>query len=463
MKSPPRNARWGFVAAVAAVGLAALFLFLETRPRTYRLRVTGGDPLGSRHRIAALLAQEAKPGGVALTVVGTSGSREALEKVASGELDLALVQGGIGQKEGVEQVAAVAVEPLHLLVKPELEAAVRARGLAALRGKRLNLSTKGSGTRKLAEEALSFAGLEAGRGYADAADDYAALERLPYEKLPDALFTVSLMPSSVVEYLIRHDGYRIVPVPIGRALALRDFAVREAVIPAYAYGVAPPAPPADTPTLGTQLLLVARRDTPPEAVSRLLSTLLDGRFARAANLPVPDEAEIVRAPEMPIHAGTTAYLRRNDPVLTGDRVETLENLRSFVASVAVAAFLIWRWLRQRRYLGFESYFTEVTRLEQEALTLERQAIPPVGELLRLRAELGRVKTEALERFARGELKGAELMSGFLTHVNDVRGHLTALVMSERERIADEARDTVPDDEQDARFRAEWAAAIAEAE
>ena len=62
------------------------------------------------------------PGGLSLRIVGTRGSLEALSRVDSGELDLALVQGGLDPKfhPNVRQVAALHVEPMHLLVKEEI-------------------------------------------------------------------------------------------------------------------------------------------------------------------------------------------------------------------------------------------------------------------------------------------------------------------------------------------------------
>jgi hypothetical protein len=52
-----------------------------------------------------------------------------------------------------------------------------------------------------------------------------------------------------------------------------------------------------------------------------------------------------------------------------------------------------------------------------------------------------------------------MMNGFLAHVADVRNYVTALILHERERIADQTADAAPDAEQEARFRAEWSEAV----
>ncbi|GAB4459880.1 MAG: hypothetical protein OHK0029_23080 [Armatimonadaceae bacterium] len=156
--------RWmgvGSALAIVFLLLALYFLVQGVRPRTYRLTITGGDSLGKRHALAELLREEAGPRGLRLTVRDSNGSAEALQQVQAGKLDLALVQGGLPAPKEVRLVAALHVEPLHLLVKKELAE----QGLPGLRGKRINLSTAESGTRLLATQVLRFAGMEAGADF----------------------------------------------------------------------------------------------------------------------------------------------------------------------------------------------------------------------------------------------------------------------------------------------------------
>lgn len=68
-------------------------------------------------------------------------------------------------------------------------------------------------------------------------------------------------------------------------------------------------------------------------------------------------------------------LHLNKPLVTPDAVEDLENLRSFLGSVAIGLFLLWCWSRRRRFAGFETYLDEATRIERAALALEREPMP----------------------------------------------------------------------------------------
>ena len=452
------NNRLVAILALGFLAAAAFFWLQDRRPQTFSLRMSGGDALGRRHQLALLLAKEAAERGVKITVIPTDGSREAFEKVQSGELDIALIQGGQEAAPGVDQVAALHVEPLHLLVKKEWAGG----GLAGLRGKRLNLSAKLSGTRRLSLQALKFAGLQAERDFTDENKKYAELEKAAYADLPDAVFMVSTMPSPVADFLTRRHGYRFLPMPFGAALSLRDATIVPAIIPIYSYGAAPPSPEADIPTVGNRLLLIAGDKVEEEPVKRLLKTLLGSRFLREANIPAIEEKSLEVGQEMPLHPGTIAYLNRETPYFTSDAIQELESLRNFLASLAVAGVLGFRWFRRRRYAGFDGYIAEVAALERQALALEMRPQIDMSELLKVRIRLSEVKTEALEKFAKGELNGEELMSGFLTHVADVRGFLTSLILSERSRIAARAADSTPDDIQEARFQEQWKQAVGDA-
>jgi TRAP transporter TAXI family solute receptor len=438
---------------------AAFFYFQHVRPRPHTLRMTGGDTLGRRHLLATLLAEEGTAKGLRISVRETTGSEDALKQIQTGKIDLAFVQGGQDTVSGVRLIAALHTEPLHLLVKKE----IAPQGIAGLRGKRLNLSTQGSGTRRLANQALAFAGMTAERDFTDEDRPYAQLKALSYDALPDAVFLVSTMASPVAEFLVQEHGFQFLPLLFGDALALREAAIIRDTIPAYSYGVVPPMPPKDIPTVGNRMLLVAGERVPPAVVRQVLETIFQTEFLHRANLPPPDEKAIIRAPEMPVHPGAAEYLTRNDPFLTAAAVQSLESLRSFLVSLAIALFFLVRWSRRRRFASFDHYISEVTQLEKRALAQEISPDFNLKELIGIRNRLSAIKTEALEKFARGQLRGEEMMTGFLAHTADVRNYVTALILHERERIAEQSADEIPDVEQEARFRAEWSEAVSGAE
>jgi TRAP-type uncharacterized transport system substrate-binding protein len=262
-----------------AIALATIYLLRPGQARPVALTLTAGSREGTRALLAEALAEEAKARGVILHLVETRGSEEALERLAAGTCDLALVQGGLRPRGGgdVLQVAALHLEPLHLLVKADIQPEVNAR-LQKLKGRRINLGESRSGTYCLASAALAFAGLGPGqfvadsRGYAElmAEDDPAAL--------PDAVFTVSTLPSRVARHLVSRHGYRLVGLPFAEAFALSTLGdssefvasdpisevrrehTSDAIIPAFTYGVEPSVPPPTDAYAGSPL---GARGPPP--------------------------------------------------------------------------------------------------------------------------------------------------------------------------------------------------------
>jgi len=144
---------------------------------------------------------------------------------------------------------------------------------------------------------------------------------------------------------------------------------------------------------------------------------LDDRLAGLA------AEQVVRHREYALHPGTTTFLNRNQPIITGELIEGIENLRSFLVSGLVALFLAWRWYRSRASVGFERFLDDVTRIELEVFELHRGRQLNGDRALQLEQRLSQLKSNALEQFSSGKLRGEEQLWSFLNHVSDVRNCL----------------------------------------
>jgi hypothetical protein len=198
-------------------------------------------------------------------------------------------------------------------------------------------------------------------------------------------------------------------------------------IPAFTYGVEPPVPPGPVPTLGARLLLVAHEDVDPQVVRKLVQATLAGKLGqidRAAKL-------MELPPEFPWHAGTRLYQRRNAPLLSGDVADAARKAFAIFAAGVSGLFVLWQWRKMsgqfRKDGGFNHYIHQVARIEEQAAAMERAGTADGPQLVALRERLARLKTEALDRFAEGELTGKDLLAGFLVQVNDARNYLTGLI------------------------------------
>ena len=94
---------------LAALGLAAVFAFYQPPERSVHLRMTAGQEVGTRHRIARVLKREAAQRLIAIDLQPTAGSAEALLAVESGRVDAAFVQGGLDMfdRPDLQQAAAL--------------------------------------------------------------------------------------------------------------------------------------------------------------------------------------------------------------------------------------------------------------------------------------------------------------------------------------------------------------------
>ena len=196
----------GLLLVASASGWLGYHEFVRPEP-THRLGITGGRLPGPRQRIAQTLKAEASRRGVELTLVETSGSVEALDAVNEGRVDVALVQGGLDSRhwDDVRLVTSLHVEPLQMVVRGDLHAAVSAN-LAALRGRSVNVGEDGSGSQALAREVLGFVGLRPG-DYEERTLNHEKLVALePGQGLPDAAMTVASLPTPVVRHLVARRG-----------------------------------------------------------------------------------------------------------------------------------------------------------------------------------------------------------------------------------------------------------------
>lgn len=424
-----------FPVALGGLIVTGTLLWFALRSEPTRLRVSGGDELGRRHTLLLAVEEEARRRGLALEVRPLAGSTEALEMLEGGQLDAALVQGGLESPAHVREAGALGLEALHLLVRRELPF----ESLDDLRGRRVDVGPVGSGTHVLAHRVLAHAGLAAGRDVQVLVLDHDTLTELDDEALPEAIFHVSGLPSPLAENLVRRRGYRLVPVPLGEAFALRFPGHRPTVIPAGTYDGAPMVPDASIATVATRTLLVVRAGLPARVVRRLVEASHAERVLTLAGVTRRDaEAELEHA-QIPLHEGAREHLERDAQLLTPETIDNIESLRSFFVSLAVALFFFWRWWRARMLRGFEDYLAQVTALEREVLLLDATATPDLERLIELRRKLGELKTSGLSEHAEGRMASDELLTAFLLHAGDVRDHLDDLILHARQRLEKRAR------------------------
>jgi TRAP-type uncharacterized transport system substrate-binding protein len=434
-----------------------------------RLSISGGNVCPFRERIAARMSAEINDGVVIDVLPGTN-SQAICEAVDRHELDLGIVLGGFPADEypNVRQVASLGVNPLHLLVRADSNSG--SPSLNSLRGKRVSLGERGSNGELLSRLLLQFAGLQPSSG--ETSGDFTAeyrteqelhrmlqdLRRAPAETrtafaelLPDAVFIVDTLPTPLVDELVQVGRYQLVPLPYATALhvddrrkhrrsdsALSNRQLEAATIPAFTYGVDPAVPPADCPTFGLRLLLVANEKSSPTAVRRVLESISNFVAQRhGIELKVDEEYE-----EFPHHDGVKAYLRGLQPFSVIDWVDDVERTFSIFGAGLAGIFALWGFMRGRNSVRADKHLRQLDRIERIIRGDERDDHAPTlpNELLNyLEGRLAQIKKSAIDDYAAGRLTGDDALVNILTLHADTR----QLLSPDRIHGTDSQSPTVP--------------------
>ena len=251
-------------------------------------------------------------------------------------------------------------------------------------------------------------------------------------------------PSDLVRRLVVQFGYRLVPLPFGDAFrltalrhaarpapgeAIRNENIVDATIPAYAYQASPVVPPQAIASLGLRVLLMTNSRMDHATVAKVLDLMIASRFAEAMQ-PSLDAGIVRQHAEVPWHPGAIEYRRRDDPVITSERLSLLSNALQILLPAGGTILLLWGWLRNRvlirRELRFDRFIALVSGVERRALELSEREIQDHHAIRQLHRELCTIKDAALERVTAGEGSDSALVTSLFAHISDVRELLAHL-------------------------------------
>lgn len=336
---------------IILITLAAFFLY-GLLPKKYTLSISGGGILTNRHHLVKVLQTEAQKSGITLEIQPIHGSVETLKAISQGKLDLALIQGGLSRKiPNVDHVAVLPPETVHILAKPDIE------NIEALKGKVINMGSIGGGTRIVTKSILDFIELKEGSDYIETNFSDEELVDMNPEYLPDAIISISYMPSYLADYFVQECGYKILDIPHSQSFSFRYLWAKESQILMSTYSVSPLVPEEDINAIGVELELVANSNVNPDAISKFLSVLYNSSIDNIMKQSLEEEIGNSFS-DFPLSPGTIAYMSRNNPIFT---VELLDKIKywggsamAFISSVMV----IVRWFKGKKKKEDDSSITE---------------------------------------------------------------------------------------------------------
>jgi hypothetical protein len=243
--------------------------------------------------------------------------------------------------------------------------------------------------------------------------------------------------------LFTNERVSLKSIPNVDALVQKHLALSKYTIPkAYYNSPSPMAPEVDVQTVAAPVQLLTRSDTPSRLVAAVTRILLSPEFQkRRENLLrelFTGGLEFAKTrPEFAIHRGARrVYYPEPRPLLAAEFVEATEGIRSFVFSLAIAAFLGIRWLIHRRQRRKRHKLDECLR---RLLDLDCRVVHAgqdgagdnalrLGKLL---AELRDLKQEAVRRCSCWELGEDRTMDCFLSMCHNLANEINLQLLQTR--------------------------------
>jgi TRAP-type uncharacterized transport system substrate-binding protein len=370
---------WGpfFLIGVALL-IAAYFLLDPTPP--HRVVLATGPENSAYDEFGKRYAAELKRYGIDVELRHTVGSRENLVLLRDGKqaVDLAFVQGGSSETlrtndnaeaEPVFSLGSLFYEPVWIFYRAERLREFTA--LTQLRGKRVNIGARGSGTPGLVMRLLRANQMEREELERATLGETEAVVNLLDGKL-DAIVLVSAPEAPLVQMLLQTPGIRLYEFANAEAYARRYRFISPVVLPRGVASIALDVPNHDLQIIAATTSLVAREDTHPAIIELFVQAATrihnaPGWIARAGQFPS------AAGNEFPLAKDAERFYRTGPPLLQRYLPFWFSNLidRMWVALFSIVAVLIplsrlvpplyvfrvrsriFRWYRNLRLIEYE--------------------------------------------------------------------------------------------------------------
>lgn len=281
---------WGPLGIVTLIILVFAIRSVGPSPPD-RVRIATGPADGGYAAAGAWFAQSLRDAGIEADLVATQGSSENLELLRAGDVDVALVQGGLAKdsEPGLAGVVSLYLEPMWIMATTPITR------LEELEGESVELGAEGSGTRALGERLLEAAGVSVDARSGDTASAAASVKSGDAR----ALVRVTAPRSTLAQELIESKA-GLVPASLERAegIARTLTYLRHVRVFEGSIDLAGNVPARDIDTVAPAATLLAQAELHPAVVGLLVQCARihfssrgvledEGEFPTLALLDVP--------------------------------------------------------------------------------------------------------------------------------------------------------------------------------
>ena len=422
--------RWlGFVMlGVVVVSIMAWFATRESMPPEIKLATaqSGGLYAEFANKLKPYLEERT---GSTVTLQNTQGSVRNLDLLRSGEVQLAIVQAGDTDLEGVVALAPLYPDVVHVVVRKD-------SGIQIIRdlvGRGVSIGPPGSGMREAAGDLLSHYGIAEEPLNPNDAYFLALLEdRDP--PLEAAIVTTGLLNPDLAK-LLNDSRFELLPLD-AEALSVRFPYIEPFTIPRGMYAANPPQPPQPVRTVATMSFLAARGDASALLVEEVLACLYE-QFPPSSFPAVVPPVEAATWSTVPLHPAARGF---HDPYkglgLLADFMDSLSGIKELLFALGAGLYLLWlRWKRIKEQEVRVQVARQMRRLNElidETARIERAQMfsqDPV-ELKRYLDEVTFIKLRGLREMSHEDLRGDRMFSIFLMQcanlIRKIQGKLILL-------------------------------------
>jgi TRAP transporter TAXI family solute receptor len=349
------------ILSVIMAATFGLFWYLE-KGRIRTLTVATGSNRGQYYAFAKALAEvlERRSHHLRLKVLETAGSQENAELVASKKAQLGLVQSDTVLEPSMMVVSPLFPEMYHLIVTKDSNIDT----VPDLKGKRIALMPKGSGSYKLFWSLSQHYGLKARDFQAIPQTPEAALLALQKGEV-DAVFRITALGNAAMTNLLQNTNIKLIGIDQAAALQLTLPALEASQIPKGAYNGAVPIPANDLPVVAVRALLITDKNIDESTIYEITRIIYESRnelvklTSLAAMIQLPDSSQNLG---MAIHPGASAYYNQGRPSFIVEYAEPIGLLLSVSALLVSSLLQLRMWLQNKQKNRADQYNLELIGL-----------------------------------------------------------------------------------------------------
>jgi len=208
------------------------------------------------------------------------------------------------------------------------------------------------------------------------------------------------------------------------------------------YGVFPkPFPTQDTATVAVNAQLICNKDVSPSMVTLVTEILMDLEFISSqglTDLKLRGDEYARSEGLIPKHEGAIHFFEPElKPPLNPDFVEATEGMRSFLVSIIIALYFIFRWVGKRKKMRsghhLDSYLRRLLDIENDQIELDEGGANE-DEILKLEDlldEVTKLRQEALSSFSANDFNEDSGFECFISMSNSLTEKINAKLTRQR--------------------------------